>query len=170
MTTTATTTARVYVGTYAKYNNGSIDGAWLDLEEYSDKETFIACCQELHKDEADPELMFQDWEGIPGGMISESHIDEEVFAWLDLDDDEREILAAYRDNIDQTGDIDQAREAYNGRADSKEDFAEDLYRQCYTISKELENYIDWERVARDLEHGDYTFVWACGDYIVFRNV
>ncbi len=87
--------AAVYVGTYAKYNNGSIDGAWLDLEDYSDKDTFIAACQELHKDEADPELMFQDWEGIPNGMISESHIDSEVFAWLDLDDDDREILAAY---------------------------------------------------------------------------
>lgn len=165
-----TTRAAVYVGTYAKYNNGSIDGAWLDLEDYSDKETFIAACQELHKDEADPELMFQDWEGIPDGMISESHIDSEVFSWLDLDDDDREILAAYRDNIDQSGDIDQAREAYSGRASSKEDFAEELFRDCYTIPKELENYIDWSNVVRDLECGDYTFVYADGEYIVFRNV
>lgn len=28
-----TTTARVYVSTYAKYNSGSIQGAWLDLED-----------------------------------------------------------------------------------------------------------------------------------------
>lgn len=168
--TSITTGPRVYVGTYAKYNSGSIKGAWLDLEDYSDKDTFLAACEELHSDEADPELMFQDWEGIPAGMISESHIDSEVFSWLDLDDDDREILAAYRDNIDQSGDIDQAREAYSGRASSKEDFAEDLFRECYGIPRELENYIDWSRVVRDLECGDYTFIYADGEYIVFRNV
>ena len=32
--------ARVYVGTYGKYNNGSLFGAWLDLSDYSDKEDF----------------------------------------------------------------------------------------------------------------------------------
>lgn len=57
--------ARVYVGTYAKYNNGSLFGKWLDLSDYSDKEEFIEACWELHKDEEDPELMFQDYENIP---------------------------------------------------------------------------------------------------------
>lgn len=170
MNTATTTRAAVYVGTYAKYNSGSIEGAWMDLEDYSDKETFLAACEELHKDEADPELMFQDWEGIPDGMISESHIDSEVFAWLDLDDDERELLQVYRDNIDSDGTLDQAQEAFSGRASSKEDFAEDLFRECYTIPKELDYYIDWSRVVRDLECGDYTFVYANGEYIVFRNV
>lgn len=27
--------AKVYVGTYAKYNNGSLSGAWLDLSDHS---------------------------------------------------------------------------------------------------------------------------------------
>ena len=43
--------ARVYVGTYGKYNNGSLFGAWLDLSDYSDKEDFYEACRELHKDE-----------------------------------------------------------------------------------------------------------------------
>jgi len=54
--------ARVYVGTYGKYNNGSLFGAWLDLSDYSDKEDFYEACRELHKDEEDAEYMFQDWE------------------------------------------------------------------------------------------------------------
>ena len=33
--------ARVYVGTYAKYNNGSLFGKWLDLSDYSDKDEFL---------------------------------------------------------------------------------------------------------------------------------
>jgi len=53
--------ARVYVGTYGKYNNGSLFGAWLDLSDYSDKEDFYEACRELHKDEEDAEYMFQDW-------------------------------------------------------------------------------------------------------------
>ena len=56
--------ARVYVGTYGKYNNGSLFGAWLDLSDYSDKEDFYEACRELHKDEEDAEYMFQDWENV----------------------------------------------------------------------------------------------------------
>lgn len=40
--------AKVYVGTYAKYNNGSLFGAWLDLSDYSDKEEFYEACREPH--------------------------------------------------------------------------------------------------------------------------
>ena len=63
------TTPRIYVGTYAKYNNGSIQGEWLDLDDYTDKSDFIQACLELHDDEEDPELMFQDWENIPVALI-----------------------------------------------------------------------------------------------------
>ncbi len=164
------TTPRVYVGTYAKYNDGSIAGKWLDLDDYSDHETFIAACQELHKDEHDPELMFQDWENIPDGMIGESHLSADVFDWLELDDKDKQILQAYRDNIDQTGSLEDATDAYNGTFNNKEDFAEDLFQSIYTIPKELENYIDYERVVRDLECGDYTFVYDEGEFLVFRNV
>lgn len=37
------TTIQVYVGTYAKYNNGSIQGAWLDLEQYNDDALALEC-------------------------------------------------------------------------------------------------------------------------------
>ena len=41
MEATTLSAASVYVGTYAKYNNGSLSGAWLDLSDYSDKEEFL---------------------------------------------------------------------------------------------------------------------------------
>jgi len=72
-------TAQIYVGTYAKYNAGSIAGAWLNLEDYQDKDAFLKACAELHKDEEDPELMFQDFEGFPSNFYSESGIEEELF-------------------------------------------------------------------------------------------
>ena len=33
--------SKVYVGTYRKYNDGSIQGDWLDLEDYECKKDFI---------------------------------------------------------------------------------------------------------------------------------
>jgi antirestriction protein len=159
-TATATRTA-VYVGTYAKYNNGSIEGKWMDLEEYSDKETFIAACQELHSDEADPELMFQDWEGVPDGMISECSLSDEIFDFIQLDDKDKRVLVAYRENIDQTASIEDATEAYRGTYESPADYAESFHCEIGSLKnvpEDLAYHIDWESVAREMGHGGTTFV------------
>ena len=70
---------KLYVGTYAKYNRGSLAGAWLDLDKFKNADEFAAACRRLHKDESDPELMFQDVETDAGcdwqeGLYSESSI------------------------------------------------------------------------------------------------
>jgi hypothetical protein len=57
--------ARVYVGTYAKYNNGNIDGAWISLNSCDSYEDFLKKCATIHQDEADPEYMIQDCENMP---------------------------------------------------------------------------------------------------------
>lgn len=76
-------TPRIYVGTYRKYNNFSIEGKWLNLSDYSDREEFYEACKELHKDGTDPEFHFQDWEDLPKFMISESSLDECIFDYLE---------------------------------------------------------------------------------------
>ncbi len=78
-----TSEARVYVGTYAKYNGGSIFGQWLTLSDYADKEEFYTTCRELHNDEEDPEFMFQDFENIPNGLIGECWISDSIFEVLE---------------------------------------------------------------------------------------
>mgnify|MGYP003640216506 FL=1 len=66
---------QVYVGTYNKYNEGSIFGKWIDLSNYSHLNDFYKDIGELHKDEEDPEFMFQDYEAselvISLGLISQ---------------------------------------------------------------------------------------------------
>lgn len=57
---------KLYVGTYRKYNSGSLRGAWLDLDKYANADEFAKACRKLHSDERDPELMFQDVETDPG--------------------------------------------------------------------------------------------------------
>lgn len=71
--------ARAYVGTYHKYNNGSIFGAWISLADYTTKRAFLQKCKELHKDERDPEFMYQDTESIPTSMYGESYLSDEIW-------------------------------------------------------------------------------------------
>lgn len=39
----------IYVGTYAKYNNGSLYGKWLDLADYSDYDELLETMKEYTK-------------------------------------------------------------------------------------------------------------------------
>lgn len=71
--------ARCYVGTYGKYNGGSLAGGWLDLSDYATYQDFLKACKELHKNESDPEFMIQDWESLPDGFPAEEWIGEQDF-------------------------------------------------------------------------------------------
>jgi len=155
--------ARIYVGTYAKYNAGSIKGAWLDLEDYADRDAFLEACRELHRDEQDPEFMFQDFEGFPRSFYNESSAPpDELWDWLKLDEDEQELLAIYQDHIDSEGNIDTARDAFMGKYDSEEDWAANWLEDVGSLQEvpeHLRNYIDYKAYARDARlGGDVSFV------------
>ena len=89
--------ARIYVGTYAKYNNGSLQGEWVELSEFYDWDDFMERCAEIHEDEEAPEYMSQAWEEIPDGLIDEGHWEETFFELRDeldkLNDKEKEAFA-----------------------------------------------------------------------------
>lgn len=72
-------TTKVYVGTYGKYNAGSIAGKWMDLTDYPTYQDFLGACKELHKDEHDPEFMIQDWDNVPDGFPRLEWISESEF-------------------------------------------------------------------------------------------
>jgi hypothetical protein len=69
----------VYVGTYRKYNDGSLDGAWIDLVKCGSYDGFLAKCKEVHKNEPDPEYMIQDSENMPDGLDCGEWIDKNEF-------------------------------------------------------------------------------------------
>jgi antirestriction protein len=144
--------ASVYVGTYSKYNNGSIGGAWVDLTKFSNEEEFLDHCKVLHKDEEDPELMYQDFEEFPKRYYSESYINSDLWEWLALDDNEKNILEAYLECFGYDGTVEDAMDAYQGQYDSDIDFTMELLESCGDIPKELPSYvhIDWEGTARDI--------------------
>lgn len=145
----STDTIQVYVGTYAKYNNGSIQGKWLDLTDYSDKESFLEACAELHNDEVDPEFMYQDYEGFPSEFYSEADLDSGLWDWLGMSDVDRELLAAFIDCFGD-GSLEDAQNAYVGTYKDDEDFAYETVESCYNLEEPLAFYFDYERYARDL--------------------
>ena len=58
--------------------------------------------------------MFQDCDCIPNSLYSEGGLDDKIFEWLDLDDDEREYVQAYWDCVDPDAEIDAIKDAYQG--------------------------------------------------------
>lgn len=160
--------AKVYVGTYGKYNNGSLFGAWLDLSDYADKEEFYEACRELHKDEEDAEYMFQDWENIPEALISESWLSENFFDLRDAVDQlgytEQEAFfvwcnyggcdLAEKDSYDL---VNRFKDCYVGKYDDEEDFAYQIVEECYDLPEFAKTYLDYEKFARDLFMCDYYF-------------
>lgn len=154
--------SKIYVGTYKKYNNGSIKGDWLDLEDYASNDDFYEACRELHNDEPDPELMFQDWEDIPASFITESSLDERVWEWLKLDEEDRQTVSSYLAEVDDSRDVEVALENYEGEHDSEHDWAREVWDST-GMSNQLpefaQNYIDYEGYARDCRlSGDVVFV------------
>jgi antirestriction protein len=159
----------VYVGTYHKYNIGSLFGAWMKLDEFNSRDEFIEAALKLHKDEEDPELMFQDWEHVDDSFISESYIEPEFWDWLALDDDEQELLTAYREEIDSTGTLRDAENAYITRAESFRDYADELADELlHGVPDSIARYFDYEAFARDLEF-DYTVAETDGGVIIFAS-
>lgn len=157
----------LYVGTYRKYNEGSLFGAWIDLTMCDSYEEFMDVCRRLHADEEDPELMFQDFMGFPEGWYCECGIDEDRFdkiiGYADMD--EKEAFEAWT-NATGDDDIEMFRERYLGEWDSEEEFAWHIVNECYDLDSlmgSLSYYFDYESYARDLFNSDYTyengFVW-----------
>lgn len=170
--THTTTTPSVYVGTYYKYNSGSIQGEWLKLDAYCNKAKFYEACRKLHADERDPEFMFQDFEGFPKSYYGESWIDSELWDWLELSEDEQEIVTAYRDFIDDKATFEEALEALCGVYKDRSDWAyEWLNEMGESVPEHLQGYIDYDAFARDAECGGIRFVeFAWDKCFAFFNV
>lgn len=165
----------IYVGTYAKYNSGSLFGMWIDLESVSDADEFFEVCRALHSDEADPEFMMQDYQGFPEELYHESMSDDDVqkvLNYVALDDDDREMLEAfcecYGGDATDADNIEDVRERCMGQFDTFQDFADQLADEelaCMNTPEFFTRYFDYKAYARDLK---YDFSVSDNGY-VFRK-
>lgn len=155
---------QIYVGTYKKYNEGSLYGKWLKLTDYSSCEDLYAAMRDLHKDEHDPEFMFQDYE-VPAvlqqmNLISESYISPHIYEVLEeIQNAEHnlQVVSAYVDCFGYYCNsilelLEKISDSYEGEFDNDEDFTENLLTQTGCIPSDLPAYvyIDWKSTARDV--------------------
>lgn len=153
----------LYCGTYGKYNSGNLSGMWVDVSTFDDYEDFANFCCAIHADEADPELMYQDYENMPRSLYHESMGEEgfnNILKYCELCDDYSvsavdDFLEFYSPEY-----LDEMHDSYAGVYDSKEDFAREIVNECYDIEKMMGNlsyYFDYDAFARDLFLSDYHF-------------
>jgi len=146
----------IYVGTYSKYNNGSIEGAWLPLDDFIDKQEFLTACRTLHKDEHDPELMFQDCEGVPAALFGESWVSSAMWGFMAHEGS----MAAKTAFIDCFGEWDAGKfdARYQGEHKSDLDFTYDYIDSCGVldgVAEHIKRYFNYGAFSRDLFMGDY---------------
>ncbi|TWP31591.1 antirestriction protein ArdA [Apibacter muscae] len=159
---------KIYVGTYKKYNEGSLFGQWLNISDYNDFEELIQAMRKLHQDEEDPEFMFQDYECSTiienMGLIGESYISSEIYEVLEAIEASyyrEEVIEAYvdcygtEDNIHNL--IRKVEESYTGKYNTDQEFVEELLEQTGDIPENLPSYIhiDWESTTRNIMY-DYS--------------
>ena len=157
---------RVYVGTFGKYNRGSIAGKWLNIKDYKTVDDFYKACRQLHSNEYDPEFMFQDWEYIPNSFIGGGWINPKLFELIHHPNMEQIDINALWDflndvdftNLEAYEIIEKFNECNRGHWDSFREFA---YEEFYStkicpIGCHCENYMDWDQYEYDLKM-DYTY-------------
>jgi antirestriction protein len=156
---------KIYVGTYRKYNEGSLKGKWFDLTDYVGVDDFYEDAIDFHSDERDPELMFQDWEHIPDDFIGESWISKEFWEYMKLtesmDEYDKEALDIYVNKLgismkdDVYGAVEGFKRAYRGRFDDLEDYGrylvDDLGGPINAVGRSSAlYYIDYKQLGYDL--------------------
>lgn len=153
----------LYCGTYGKYSSGNLSGMWVDLSIFDGYEDFEAFCLAIHADEADPEIMFQDFDNMPYCLYNESMGEKGIEKIMEYWGMCKEYgVSAVEDFLElfMPEDLDRMPDAYVGVYESKEDFAEELVDDCYNLEKmmgDLACYFDYEKFARDLFMCDYYF-------------
>lgn len=147
---------KIYVACLAAYNNGILHGRWIDATLGEDHiwERIKAMLAASPIPGAE-EHAIHDYEGFDGVSISEYSGIAEVAALAEFIDDHGAIAGKL---VEYFGDLEEAKTAledrYCGIYSSVADYAQELTEQTTDIPDSLHYYIDWGRMARDLEIND----------------
>lgn len=164
---------RIYVADLAAYNAGYLHGVWvdatLDVDEIQAQIDTMLAASPVGDAE---EYAIHDFEGFGSYRLHE-------YAGIDFAHEIACFIEEYPDFgaalLDHTGDIEEARQAaeerYCGCHRSLADYAQELTEETTNIPQSLAYYIDYEKMARDMEmSGDvFTIETAWDEVHVFLN-
>lgn len=109
------------------------------------------------------EVLITEYEGFEGYTISETECIQDVHDIACFIQDRGKLGAALLHY--ECGNVNSAirtmEDQYTGCYASLTDFAQDLIESCTEIPSELEGYIDYEKMGRDLEY--------CGDIFTIKT-
>ena len=153
--TTQTTSIRIYVASLADYNAGRLHGAWIDATQDSDDmQTEVNKMLAETKEPIAEEWAIHDYEGFQGLKLGEWESFDKVSEWATAIAEHGEAYALWAD-ASGASEVGQFNDAYRGHYDTMADFAEDWYSDELTGDSYLMQFIDWERVGREMEHSDF---------------
>lgn len=164
---------RIYVADLAAYNNGHLHGVWIDATEDPDHiHAHISTMLAASPVEGAEEYAIHDYEGFGDYRLNEYEGIEGVHAAACFIEEQPDFGAAL---LAHFGDIEQARKAadedYCGCYRSLADYAQELTEETTTIPEALTYYIDYDKMARDMEiNGDvFTIETGHDETHVFWN-
>jgi antirestriction protein len=147
---------RIYAACLAAYNNGILHGAWIDAQQ--SVEAISADIGKMLKAspiEGAEEYAVHDYEGFEGLSLSEYEGIQQIV-------EKAEFIAEHgrlgAELTNYYGDLGSARTAledhYAGEFRSVAEFAKQITEETTEIPESLRFYIDYERMAQDLEIND----------------
>lgn len=152
----------LYCGTYGKYNKFNVRGMWVNLSTFDSYKDFEAFCLAIHADEADPEIMYQDFANMPRSLYHESMGEDgfnNITKYCELCDDYS--VSAVDDFLEwlSPDDLERMPDAYVGVYDSPEEFAEEKADEDFNLPNmgEISQYFDYKAYARALFTGNYHY-------------
>ena len=153
---TSTSDIRIYVACLASYNNGILHGAWIDADQSEDE--IWDAIKDIFASSPIPdaeEHAIHDYEGFYRVRIEECSNIKTVAALGEFISEHGEHGAEL---ISHYGDLEEARtalsERYAGPFYSLKDFARFITEDTNEVPQHLMFYIDYEKMARDLEISD----------------
>ena len=122
---------------------------WINMNSFESHEEFL---QFWHAINSVCDWFIADTCGISRNI---SVLSDEFKKYLELCENyDLETVQAYADEYLS---LDDFEDSYQGDYNDFEEFAEQIFRDCYDIPERLEYYIDWKAVAHDMAY-DYTMI------------
>lgn len=168
-------TPRIYVACLAAYNSGRLHGAWIDA---TDADTMREAIAEMLKTSPEPgaeEYAIHDYDGFCGIQLSEYEDLDTVAALANAIEEHGEAFAAWAANsADNRENPENFSDEFRGEYDDLAAYVEETWAASGWKEEgewwHPSRYIDWERMARDLERsGDVWTALSPDGVFVFGN-
>jgi antirestriction protein len=147
---------RIYVACLAAYNAGILHGVWIDATQ--DAEAMgreVAAMLAASPVAGAEEYAIHDYEGFEGAPISEYQGLEsvsEIAAFIERHGTLGAKLIEHFGSLEDAAEVMEDR--YCGAYASLEDFVQQITEETMEVPERLAPYIDYARIARDLEIND----------------